>query len=65
MDNSRLPKFLGGVELPESYFLPQDPYADAPSCNLDLGAFAKYAKALGKPVTEITREELESFLRQT
>lgn len=59
------PEFLECAELPETYFLPQNPYINAPSCNLDLGAFAKYAKALGKPITEITREELESFLRQT
>lgn len=64
MDNSRLPKFLEGVELPESYFLPQDPYADAPSCNLDLGAFARYARGLGKLPMEVTKAEFEEFLHQ-
>lgn len=63
MDNSRLPKFLEGVELPESYFLPQDPYADAPSCNMDLGAFAKYARSLDKLPAEVTRVEFEEFQR--
>ncbi|MBO4474296.1 MAG: hypothetical protein IK020_02335 [Clostridiales bacterium] len=56
-----LPKFLEGEKLPVGYFDPPDPYVSAPSCNVDLPALARYAKSVGKKLTELTKEEVKQF----
>lgn len=56
-----LPKFLEGEPLPKGYYDPPNPYVSSPSCHVDLPALAKYAKKVGKKLTELTKEEVRRF----
>ena len=55
------PKFLEGVELPDSYYETQDPYKSAPSCNVNLLELSRYARKNGKKLIELTKEEVQQF----
>ena len=41
------PKFLEGVDLPNSYYETPDPYKSAPSCNVNLLELSRYARKIG------------------
>ena len=56
-----LPRFLEGEPLPVGYFDQPNPYVNAPSCHVDLPALARYAKAAGKKLAELTKEEVKRF----
>ncbi len=56
-----LPKFLEGEPLPPGYYDPPNPYVSAPSCYVDLPALARYAKSIGKKITDLTKEEVKQF----
>ena len=56
-----LPRFLEGEPFPAGYFDPPNPYMSAPSCFVDLPALAKYARSVGKKLTELTKEEVSKF----
>ena len=45
----------------ESYYKEPNPYVDAPSCNVNLLEMSRYAKRVGKMISELTREEVEQF----
>ena len=55
------PKFLEGVELPNSYYETPDPYKSAPSCNVNLFELSRYARKIGKKLVELTKEEVQQF----
>ena len=55
------PKFLVGVELPDSYYETPDPYKTAPSCNVNLLELSRYARKIGKKLVELTKEEVQQF----
>lgn len=55
------PKFLEGVELPNSYYETPNPYKTAPSCNVDLLELSRYARKIGKKLVELTKEEVQQF----
>ena len=63
-ENQSIPKFLEGKPLPEGYFDPVDPYKSAPSCNIDLGKLAAYAKKNNKTMWELTADEVKMFETQ-
>ena len=60
-DSMPIPKFLEGEPLPVGYFDPPNPYESAPSCHVDLPALARYARKVGKRITELTKEEVRQF----
>ena len=55
------PRFLEGVELPDSYYETLDPYKSVPSCNVNLLELSRYARELGKKLVELTKEEVQQF----
>ena len=52
------PKFLKGIELPQSYFQVPDQYHDAPSNGVSLLALSKYARAQNKRIVDLSRQEI-------
>ena len=59
--NGMEPKFLEGVIMDKSYYEPQNPYVNAPSCHTNLLALSRYAKERGKRIVDLTKEEIEKF----
>ena len=55
------PKFLEGVELPNSYYETPNLYKSAPSCNVNLLELSRYARRIGKKLVELTKEEVQQF----
>lgn len=55
------PKFLEGVELPDSYYEAPDPYKSAPSCNVNLLELSRYARKKRRKLIELTKEEVQQF----
>ncbi len=60
-EKRRIPKFLEGEPLPAGYFEPVNPYVSAPTCKINFGKLAAYAKAHGKTQWELTKEEVRMF----
>lgn len=58
MHELKKPKFLDGMELPESYYQPPDPYNDAPSCEISLLALSRYAQSKNKGIADLSCEEV-------
>ena len=59
--NEIKPVFLLDKALPSGYYEVQNPYADAPSCNINLLELSRYAKKAGKKLSELTAEEVDNF----
>lgn len=59
--SGKLPKFLEGEPLPKGYYSPPNPYDDAPKCNVNLLELSRYARRCGKPLVELTKEEVNKF----
>ena len=57
----RIPKFLEGEPLSAGYFEPPNPYIDAPTRKVDLGALVAYARKQGKDGWQLTKEEVRQF----
>ena len=55
------PKFLEGVELPNSYYETPDPYKSVLSCNVNLLELSRYARKIRKKLVELTKEEVQQF----
>ncbi len=45
----------------EAYKAVPDPYKDAPSMHVNLLELSRYAERVGKPMCELTREEIDLF----
>lgn len=56
----KLPKYWEGRTPPKEYYNPLD-YSNPPTCPYDLPALARYAKRVGKEITELSYEEVERF----
>ncbi len=56
-----IPKFLEGEPLPVGYYDLPNPYESTPSGHVDLPALARYARKVGKRITELTKEEVRQF----
>lgn len=59
--NGMKPKFLENENISPAYYKQPDPYAKAPSCNVNLLELSRYAKKCGKKLVELTREEVNKF----
>lgn len=61
MISGKLPKLLEGEPLPKGYYSPPDPYDDTPMCNVSLFELSRYVRRCGKPLVELTKEEVNKF----
>lgn len=59
--NGTNPKFLENLKVHSSYYEPQNPYVNAPSCHVNLLELSRYAKQCGKKLIELTQEEVKTF----
>lgn len=59
--NGMRPKFLEKETLDASYYEPQNPYVNAPSCHVNLLELSRYAKKCGKKIVELSKEEVLKF----
>lgn len=57
MHEFQKPKFLDGIELPQS----PDPYNNAPSCEVSLLALSRYARLRNKRIIDLSCEEVLQF----
>ena len=55
------PKFLENENISPSYYNQPNPYAEAPSCNINLLELSRYAKKNGKKLVELTKDEVNKF----
>ena len=55
------PKFMENLVISPSYYEQPDPYANAPSCHVNLLELSRYAKQCGKKLVELTQEEVKKF----
>ena len=49
------------AESMEAYRATPDPYKDAPSMHVNLLELSRYAERVGKPMCELTKEEIDQF----
>ncbi len=59
--NGMKPKFLENQDIGPNYYKQPDPYANAPSCHVNLLELSRYAKQCGKKLAELTLEEVKGF----
>ena len=59
--NGTTVKFWEGRTPSPEYFAPVDPYREQPPCKYDLRALSRYARKAGKPIAELTYEEVIQF----
>lgn len=59
--NGTKPEFLKDVTVDEKYYKTPNPYENAPSCNVNLLELSRYAKKVGKQLSELTRAEVLQF----
>lgn len=55
------PNFMENLVISPSYYEQPDPYANAPSCHVNLLELSRYAKQCGKKLVELTQEEVKKF----
>lgn len=60
MNGTKVKFWEGRTPSPE-YYAPVDPYREQPPCNYDLKELVRYAREAGKPITELTYEEVSQF----
>jgi hypothetical protein len=64
-DRLKVPLFMEGVELPDSFYDPPDPYTMyTPLVKFDLPALSRYARSAGKEIVDITKEEFQLFVKE-
>ena len=59
--NGMKPKFMENLIVDSSYYEQPNPYANAPSCHVNLLELSRYAKQCGKKLIELTQEEVKIF----
>lgn len=59
--NGMKPKFLENTIIQPSYYEQPSPYANAPSCHVNLLELSRYAKQCGKKLIDLTKEEVQKF----
>ena len=55
------PKFLQDVSLPESYFVQPNPYEDLQESDVNLLELSRYAKSIGKRLSDLSKDEINMF----
>ena len=60
MNGIRVKFWEGRTPSPE-YYAPVDPYREQPPCKYNLRELVRYARQVGKPITELTYEEVMQF----
>ncbi len=55
------PKFLENVTVSADYYEQPNPYANMPSCNVNLLELSRYARKCGKKLAELTYDEVNAF----
>ena len=60
MNGIKVKYWEGRTPGPE-YFAPVDPYKEQPPCKYDLKELSRYARKVGKPITELTYDWVEHF----
>ena len=59
--NGTKPKFMENFVIAPSYYEQPDPYANVPSCHVNLLELSRYTKQCGKKLVELTQEEVRNF----
>lgn len=59
--NGMKPNFLKDNKLPQSYYASPDPYSNPMPTKLKLAEMSRYAKSVGKKMSELTKEEVKKF----
>ena len=59
MNGTKGPVIL--AESMEAYRATPDPYKDAPSMHVNLLELSRYAERVGKPMCELTKEDIYQF----
>ena len=59
--NGTTVKFWEGRTPSPEYFAPVDPYREQPPCRYNLRELSRYARKAGKPIAELTYEEVMQF----
>ena len=59
--NGMKPKFMGNMAVGRNYYEQPNPYANAPSCHVNLLELSRYARQCGKKLAELTLEEVKRF----
>lgn len=59
--NGTKPGFMKNSVVKQSYYEQSNPYANAPSCHVNLLELSRYAKKCGKKLVELTQEEVKMF----
>lgn len=62
MSGITIPKFLEGVDLPDSYYVTPNPYQSVESNHVDLLSMSRYARRHGKKLVDLTEEEVKLFI---
>ena len=57
----KTPPFLEGEPLPRGYFETPNPYVNAPTCAVKLGALVAFARENGKNRKDLTKEDIQRF----
>lgn len=60
MNGTTVKYWEGRTPAPE-YFAPVNPYEEQPACKYNLRELTRYARKVGKRVTELTYEEIARF----
>ena len=63
--SGEIPKFLDGEPLPDGYFAEPNPYTFLPNRDVNLLEISRYARRVGKKITEMTKEEVEQFKKNS
>ncbi len=54
-------KYWEGRTPEPEYYAPVDPYQEQPPCRYNLKELSRYARKVGKPIAELTYDEVEQF----
>ena len=60
MNGTTVKYWEGRTPAPE-YYAPVDPYQEQPPCNFNLAELLRYARKVGKPIADLTYEEIKQF----
>ncbi len=59
--NGTTVKFWEGRTPSPEYYAPVDPYEKQPECKYDLRELTRFARKVGKRITELTYDEIAQF----
>lgn len=59
--NGTKPKFMENTIPSPEYYKQPNPYANAPSCHVNLLELSRYARKCGKKLVDLTEDEVKMF----